>query len=172
MGRWVVLFSQTGKEIADISEAIKRFPDLILSNRGDLNTVDFRIRDRVQLISKIPSVEDYNRYFKKEDIITLHGFLRILPEEICNSYAIYNGHPGLITEFPLLKGKDPQLKAFNMGLEYSGCVIHKVSPEVDCGEIQKNKKIEIKSLTLDEIYLYLRDVSLELWIEFLKEKLI
>ena len=45
----------------------------------------------------------------KHDLITLHGYLRIIPENICKQCKhIYNGHPGLINMYPELKGKDPQ----------------------------------------------------------------
>ena len=41
------------------------------------------------------------------------------PGEVCEKRNIYNGHPGLITQYPQLKGKDPQQKAIDLGLEYS-----------------------------------------------------
>lgn len=169
--RWITLFSQTGKEIADISDKIGRFPDLILSNNRCLDEIDSRIRDKVTLLSKIPTEEEYFSILEKTDLVTLHGFLRILPPNICNTFTIYNGHPGLITRFPFLKGKDPQKKAYDLQLGSSGCIIHRVTPEVDEGKVIKSKEILIKNLTLEEIFIILRSTSLELWIEFLKGEL-
>jgi folate-dependent phosphoribosylglycinamide formyltransferase PurN len=45
-------------------------------------------------------------------IVTLHGWLRVIPAYVCERSRIYNGHPGLITKYPELKGKDPQVRAF------------------------------------------------------------
>lgn len=166
--RWVTLFSQTGKEIADISDKINRFPDLILSNRQSLDGVDSRIKNRVKLLSRVPLEEEYFSILEKTDLITLHGFLRILPSNVCGTFMIYNGHPGLINKFPFLKGKDPQKKAYDLQLESSGCVIHRVIPEVDEGEIIKSREVLIKNLTLEELFIILKNTSLDLWVEFLK----
>ena len=79
-------------------------------------------------------------------IITLHGWLRIMPPEICNRYEIYNGHPGLITKYPELKGKDPQMRAWEGDYEFCGSVLHRVTEGVDEGEI-----INLKNSRLDEL---------------------
>ena len=100
----------------------------------------------------------------------MHGWLRIVPEEICDKYEIYNGHPGLITEYPELKGKDPQVRAFEGKYKLAGSVIHEVVPEVDAGKILYEHAISIDGLTLDEVYSSLHDVSTNLWIDFLREK--
>ena len=68
-------------------------------------------------------------------IVTLHGWLRIVPPYVCERSKIYNGHPGLITKYPELKGKDPQEKAFKLKHKTIGCVLHKVSAGVDEGKI-------------------------------------
>ena len=43
--KWIVFFSQTGAEIADISESLGRWPDLIITNKrpDHLRTIDPRI---------------------------------------------------------------------------------------------------------------------------------
>jgi len=172
MRRWVVLFSQTGKEISDLSECLNRRPDLVLYNNEGVENVDERLSRYVTNISRVPSIEEYRCYLKKDDIITLHGYLRIIPAEICDEFEIYNGHPGLITEYAFLKGKDPQEKAFDMKLDSSGCVIHKVVAGVDEGEVIKSRKVRIKDFNLDRVFLILKKTSLDLWIDFLKEKLL
>jgi len=118
-----------------------------------------------------PNVDDYRIFLgdPKKTIVTLHGWMRIIPAEICEEYEIYNGHPGLITKYPELKGKDPQEKAFNLKLSHSGCVIHRVTNIIDDGEILKARQIDIEGLTLDEVYERLHDTSIDLWCEFIKE---
>ena len=46
--QWVVFFSQTGSEIADIAESIGRWPDRIITNERPehLRTVDPRIEKK------------------------------------------------------------------------------------------------------------------------------
>lgn len=171
---WIAFFSQTGSEIANISEALGRYPDLIITNKDPekCQDVDQRI-DRLYHISRKPSVEEYEEILSvfENPIITLHGYLRILPEEICKKYEIYNGHPGLITEYPELKGKDPQLRAFEGKYEQAGAVLHKVIPEVDEGEVIDEGRFSAEGLSLDELFRILKGVSLDMWCKFLKKVL-
>ena len=173
---WVTFFSQTGSEIVQISEALGRWPDMIISNRrpADARTISPALpKDRLYFTSNKPEAYEYLHYLRqaKDPIITLHGWLRVLPEEVCNSYEVYNGHPGLITRYPELKGKDPQMRAFEGDYNTGGCVIHKVTPGVDEGEILMEKEISIRLLDLDGLFLTLHKTSVNMWIEFLKERL-
>jgi folate-dependent phosphoribosylglycinamide formyltransferase PurN len=177
--RLVSLFSQTGSEILEVSKKLGRFPDVIITNNSidKINTelldhTEFSTNNSVlRLVPLNPSIDDYLDLFDKDDLITLHGWLKIVPKSICEQYTIYNGHPGLITIYPFLKGKDPQKKAFDLKLNASGCVIHKVSPEVDAGEILKTRVVDIKDLDLNTTISTLHKASVELWCEFLKDKL-
>ena len=102
-----------------------------------------------------PTLEEYEEalFYFPEAIITLHGWLRIMPPSICEKFKIYNGHPGLITDYPELKGKDPQERMFNDGnYTYYGSVVHKVVPEVDSGEIVSEVKRFNTMKSLDEVY--------------------
>ncbi len=107
-------------------------------------------------------------------LITLNGWLRIVPPDKCKKYNIYNGHPGLITKYPELKGKDPQKRAWKNIASYSkiGSVVHKVVPEVDAGEVIVEKSTRTRDvLNIDRAYNVLRTTSFNAWIEFLKEHL-
>ena len=84
---------------------------------------------------------------------------------------MWNGHPGLITKYPELKGKDPQQKAIALGLKSSGCIIHRVTPEVDSGEIVASKEIQIENLEPADVFSKLHETSVNLWVEFLKTKI-
>ena len=114
---WIAFFSQTGGEIADLAKSLGKWPDRIYTNeRPDrLREIDPRIVENgFFTLNNKPTLEDYEEilvYFP-EAIITLHGWLRIMPKEVCEKFSIFNGHPGLITEYPELKGKDPQIRAF------------------------------------------------------------
>ena len=166
-------FSQTGSEIATIARRLGRWPDKIITNqRPDrLRTISPKLAgiDIIYLSNK-PTVEEYLEVLGTEPCkVTLHGWLRIMPPEVIAIHPnMFNGHPGLITEHPVLKGKDPQEKAYNLGLTVSGCVLHQVTVGVDEGPILEERMVEIKNLSLDEVYSELHKTSIDLWVEFLK----
>jgi folate-dependent phosphoribosylglycinamide formyltransferase PurN len=166
-------FSQTGSEIATIARRLGRWPDKIITNQRPerLRTISPKLAgiDIIYLSNK-PTVEEYLEVLGTEPCkVTLHGWLRIMPPEVIAIHPnMFNGHPGLITEHPILKGKDPQEKAYNLGLTVSGCVLHQVTEGVDEGPILKERMVEIKNLSLDEVYSELHKTSIDLWVEFLK----
>lgn len=183
MRPWITFFSQTGSEIYNLSNTMGRYPDAIITNKTDLESVNpdllslckFRTqklnRNVLYTIPNKPSLNDYKKILSKfkKPFITLHGYLRIIPAKLCSSYEIYNLHPGLITKYPELKGFNPQEKAFKANHEDAGCVIHKVTPGVDEGEIVASGEITIKDQSLAEVYKSLHDCAFDTWINFLAE---
>ena len=173
---WIALFSQTGSEIADLSSALNRAPDFVISN-ADLDQsnpdvhVDFRLNKEEAKTLDILENLDFN---KDKTIITLNGWLKIVPQDKCNNYNIYNGHPGLITKYPELKGKDPQQRAWNNIENYNeiGSVVHSVVEEVDAGEIMIESAVSAECIdSLDATYSALKTTSFDAWYRFLKEHL-
>lgn len=180
--KWVSLFSRSGSEIDSLARALNRYPDVLITNKPE-DTVKKVLRDQCKLIylPKNPTLLDYEKLIpelhsvlelinpKEQTLVTLHGYLRILPESFIKEFShIYNGHPGLITEFPILKGKDPQEKAFKLGLTKSGSVIHKVTPIVDDGEIVASQEVDLIGKNLDQVYDELAISSLSLWTSFIR----
>lgn len=178
---WIVFFSQTGTEIVDLVEKIGRIPDRIITNERpshlrEINKQIFswaNIEQVVRYTPNKPTVEDYERLLYKFDnpIITLHGWLRVIPPELCKKYTILNGHPGLITEYPELKGKDPQIRAYKGKFKQAGCVIHRVTAGVDEGEVVLTEKFSIEKLEINDLFTRFRDTSLNMWVKFLKKVL-
>lgn len=173
--KWVAFFSQTGSEIVEISKALGRKPDLLVTNNFE-EKIKFNPGIR-QLGVTIQSARhdllmnyfDYQSLFHPDlTLITLHGYLRILPENICNKYDILNGHPGLITRYPELKGKDPQIRAWEGKYLLIGSIVHKVTPGVDEGEVISSVCYTNRCETLDEMYGKLRQTSLESWLWVLR----
>ena len=173
---WIALFSQTGSEIAALSKALNRSPDFIISNANTDNVdprVDINFRVDKDEAKTLDILEDIELDIDKT-LITLNGWLRIVPPDKCSKYNIYNGHPGLITKYPELKGKDPQQRAWDDLHKYNvvGSVVHEVVEEVDAGEIVEREFISSDNLlTLDDTYNALRDCSFRAWYRFLKERL-
>ena len=175
---WVAFFSQTGSELAEIIKHINKIPTFICTNKN-IESIDTihpylleRCFKRLIFMPSSPTVEEYKTALKplnknKNNVITLHGYLRILPETICTKYNIYNGHPGNIEDYPELKGFNPQEKAFKLKIKKSGSVIHKVTSVVDSGEIVKSKKCNINLKSLTNTYEILHKNSIDLWVEFL-----
>jgi len=171
--KWIAFFSQTGTEIVDIAKSLDRWPDKIITNQRPehLRKINDELLEReIIYLPNKPSVDDYNVVLEDNALVTLHGWLRVMPPTICEKFLIYNGHPGLITEYPELKGKDPQERAFEGKYKTAGSVIHEVVPEVDAGKILKEREVDIEGKNLDEVYSTLHEVSTNLWIDFLKEK--
>ena len=174
--KWVALFSQTGSEIYEVSERLARYPDVILCNKKDDfdNIHEGLLHSGKSIIiftSAKPSIDEYLMYTHEDDLVTMHGWLRIVPGEVCEQRNIYNGHPGLITEYPQLKGKDPQQKAIDLGLEYSGCILHKATAELDGGPIvDVSDKVMVEGRTTDEVFTNLHEASVNLWVKFLAQK--
>lgn len=172
-GKWIALFSQTGSEILNVSKRLGYFPDQVISN-GYLNKTNKSLLKStpVYFTRDKPTVQDYKSLLgsDKNILITLHGWLRIIPKEICETYNnIWNLHPGLITSYPELKGKDPQEKVYNKQDLYPdiGVVIHKVIPDVDEGPIELEKSIKNTFANKDDIYYNLHSIATELWVDFL-----
>jgi folate-dependent phosphoribosylglycinamide formyltransferase PurN len=175
---WVAFFSQSGSELFNIIHHTGRIPAAIITNRQDdsgLNIGLKELRNNGQLnwitIPKNPESRDYKKVLKsfKEPLITLHGYLRIIPKDICKKYKnIYNLHPGLITKYPDLKGKDPQVRAVRAGYKIAGAVIHKVIPAVDEGEVITSHAINIIGLNEEEVIEQLHCLGSIMWYNFFK----
>jgi len=184
---WKAFFSQSGSEIYEISKNIGRFPDAIITNKSfeemDKINPDLleRCFDRFIFLPKKPTVEEYREAIRNADVITLHGYLRILPPEICGRFKIYNGHPGLITKFPELKGKDPQAKVwykhFEKPYKLHGHVVHEVIPEVDAGKVVSEKEFYSESIykefdSLNDYIVRLHKLAIENWVGFMRKSLL
>lgn len=184
---WTVMFSRSGKEIADLMNQWKDYivvPSKIITTKKKDNWHNDLVK--YQEMFNIPTYTIDKKYAKdcavlqqilndeSTNLITLHGWLFIIPEYICNKYDIYNGHPGDIVDRPELKGHDPQEKAFNNNIYDTGSVVHKVVPEVDAGTIHARVKCEEGVLdqesTLEDFYNVLRQTSIKAWKSFLTDE--
>ena len=176
---WVAFFSQTGSEIVELSKSIKRKPDLLVTNNFE-DKIKFHpgIRELgVTIMSaKHDMIMNYFRnqvvYNVPQTLISLHGYLRILPADICEKYEIYNGHPGSIELYPELKGKDPQEKVWQDNDKYTiiGSVVHKCTAELDGGDVLKSVSVRNRNYTREDLYASLKMTSLSAWNFFLREK--
>lgn len=169
---WVVFYSRTGHEIIRLIQATKLLPRAIVTTRrGEVITDEMYALVKEHQIPIIfmpskPTSVNYSNVLKPTDFVTLHGWLRIVPEDICVQYAgrIHNLHPGLITKYPELKGKDPQERAAEGNYSTCGCVIHEVTAGVDEGQVIDSCEIPCVP---ENIYANLGDAALKMWTKFI-----
>lgn len=171
MRRWIALYSHTGEEIRTVSDALHRRPDLVLTTCKKPSPYLSRFNVRYGTAKQINQI--LRDTLTPQDIVTLHGYMRIIPESVIRKNApIYNGHPGLITRYPELKGKDPQVRAM-VDLdqyEYIGCVLHRVTEDLDGGPIISFKETPVTEELKDseQAWSTFRAMSALLWVDFLK----
>lgn len=189
---WLAFFSQTGSELLSITKELGITPDLICTNNPAYHTtelfrelngkVNFFFRNKWTVDTYIDSINRCDKLAGNTDInkivpsvCTLHGWLRIIPEEACVYAAVvdmkmYNGHPALVSLYPELKGKDMQEAVINEVEKYPwiGSIIHEVIAEVDAGDIIHSASIN-NFFVYDRnvIYIVLKDISLHLWLKFI-----
>jgi len=172
------MFSRTGYELFCIIKKLKLLPTQIICNRKPLpdgihsGFWEFLKQQKYEItfVNKVPTVEEYDLFLQPPDrhVITLHGWMRIVPPQICEKFNIYNGHPGDIITYPELKGKDPQQKAFDLQHKTIGTVIHQVIAEVDAGGVCVHSRINNTFKDVESISIALREESIDLWTDFLK----
>jgi folate-dependent phosphoribosylglycinamide formyltransferase PurN len=170
---WIALFSQTGSEINELSKLLGMKPKLCVTN--NITETKYQInpelkRSNFMLQTTHKDIVDYfmnSEFFKPEEtLITLHGYLRIIPPQMCEKYQIFNGHPGLITEYEQLKGKDPQ-ERITPDMKRIGSVVHRVTEGVDEGEILSVHSVEN---TGGDYYNVLKQTSLEAWRKYFEQR--
>jgi hypothetical protein len=85
---WGVLISQTGSEVVSLSAELGILPSLIVTN--DVGKIPQKNLDyfgkhgvTVRTVPNRPTVQHYlNSELLEKGLITLHGYLRILPVEV------------------------------------------------------------------------------------------
>jgi phosphoribosylglycinamide formyltransferase-1 len=174
---WGVLISQTGSEVIAISQELGYLPSLLITNNlAKIPEKNLRFFGKYGVIIRtIPFRPTPDNYLVSDllekKLITLHGFLRILPREFFEKYRgnLYNGHPGLITYYPELKGKDPQVRAWEGKYDTIGSVVHRVTEGVDEGEVIRFSAVPNTAKNLDEMFFTLRNTSLTAWKNFFQD---
>ena len=98
--------------------------------------------NRVEYDKRIISILQKNGVTRKNGLVCLAGFMRIISPEFVKKYKtkIINIHPALLPSFP---GLDAQKQALSSGAKYSGCTVHFVDSGVDTGPIILQKIVKI-----------------------------
>ena len=77
------------------------------------------------------------------DLVCLAGYMRLLSSEFIEAYRnrILNIHPSLLPSFP---GLDPQRKAIEHGVKWTGCTVHFVDETLDGGPIIAQQPVPVR----------------------------
>lgn len=179
MVKWYSLFSHTGRETAELEEALSEYVSLEKAITTNLN-----YSGNLQCL-KLGSYEEVNTWLvqtgdvQPNSIITLNGYMGILPKAVLDylhsiGCKVFNVHPAPIQLYPELRGKDPQERLYEgvQSGKYTkiGVVIHEVDAGVDTGRI-RHWRIEIADPAMArlEMYQYLHMMAVDMWTEFIPE---
>lgn len=96
--------------------------------------------------------EEYDRALinvlrsQQPDIILLAGWMRILSPLFCEQFgqSTWNVHPSLLPDHAGLMGDAVHKEVLNNEDRYTGCSIHRISSEVDTGEMVLQRKIPVE----------------------------
>jgi phosphoribosylglycinamide formyltransferase 1 len=75
-------------------------------------------------------------------LVVLAGFMRILTPEFVDHYAgrLINIHPSLL---PAFTGLNTHQRAIDAGCKFTGCTVHRVTSELDHGEILEQAVVPV-----------------------------
>jgi phosphoribosylglycinamide formyltransferase-1 len=97
----------------------------------------------------VPVLEEYG-VNKKEGVICLAGFTRVLSPEFVSTYKmrIMNIHPALLPSF---QGLHAQKQALEYGVKVTGCTVHFVDEGVDTGPIILQRTVPVLASDTEEL---------------------
>lgn len=111
------------------------------------------------------------------DLIVLAGYLKLIGNNLLNSYTIINTHPSLLPKFggKGMYGMNVHKAVIESKEEYSGVTLHYVNNEYDKGNIIKQTKVKIeptdtKETLASKIQAIEKVQLIEVLQEFAKEK--
>ena len=152
-----ILISGRGSNMQALVAACEKkdFPAeivLVFSNKNSAVGLEFarekKIATAVLNHKDFSSREEFDRKMSEEieksgaEIVCLAGFMRLLSPWFVNRWfdKIINIHPSLLPEF---KGADAVGDALKARAQKSGCTVHFVREEMDCGPIILQAEVPI-----------------------------
>lgn len=177
--KWYSLFSHTGSETEAVRFRTDADVELVtaITNNG-------AYQGSLPCI-KLPTGRDINQWLmtpgnvEPNSLITLNGYMRILPAEVIDylhdlGCMILNIHPAPIQLYPELRGADPQERLYE-GIQsgryaFVGVVVHWVDTGVDTGDILYwNLEIADTSMDKADLYSHLHDLGTDAWLHVFEE---
>lgn len=152
-----ILISGRGSNMRALVEACERGEvsaeaSLILSNKEDAAGLEYAKNKGIKTVvvshKDFGSREEFDGRMheilvsEKIEIVCLAGFMRLLSGEFVNKWLgrMINIHPSYLPEF---KGADAVGDAIKAGVKQSGCSVHYVTEEMDCGPVIKQVRVDV-----------------------------
>jgi len=142
----------------------------VISNKADANGLkraeNLGIKTVVIESKSFSSREEFDKELvselKKEhlDLVVLAGFMRILTPLFTDSVKALNIHPSLL---PLFKGAKAIERSFESDMKVAGVTVHKVSSELDGGEIIAQECFNKEDLDFCEFEKRIHKIEYELY---------
>ena len=82
-------------------------------------------------------------------LVLLAGYMRVVTKVLINAFEgnVMNIHPALLPSFP---GLHAQRQAVEYGVRFSGCTVHFVTEDVDCGPIINQTVVPVYETDTEE----------------------
>ncbi len=166
--RIAIFSSSAGTTLQGILDAQKRgrIPNvefsLFITNKKEALSLEKAKKagiENIEIIEKKEeqSREDYDRGLinilreHNPDAILLLGWMQILSPTFCEQFSniTINTHPSLLPKFSGLMDEDVHAQVLEHEEKWTGCTLHKISAEVDQGEIVLQRKILVDEVNDD-----------------------
>jgi phosphoribosylglycinamide formyltransferase-1 len=129
-----------GAEIAVVVSDQASAPGINLASARGIETllIERRGRTRVEHDGEVVSALRGRRV----GLVCLAGYMRLLSPEFVEAFRhrILNIHPSLLPAFP---GLEPQRRAIEHGVKWTGCTVHFVDETLDGGPIVAQKTVPV-----------------------------
>ena len=171
MKKIVILFSGNGTNLEAIAEAVQESKEIeivcALSNKANAYGIErakkFGIKTEILEHKNFNSREEYDKALVatlkpyNPDLIVLAGFMRILTPIFVDAFKnIINIHPSLL---PLFKGSNAIKQSFNSNMKVAGVTVHKVTSELDAGEILAQECFNSDGLNWEEFNTKIKEIE-------------
>lgn len=157
-----VLISGNGSNLqALLDSSVRANIQLVVSNKASAFGLERAqtagVATHIMLKTDYSTRDTYDHavaeYLNQQDIdlVVLAGWMHILGAEFLDIFQgqIINLHPALPGQYP---GTRAIQRAFEDGVERTGCMVHRVTLEVDVGEVLGVSEVEIKPTdSLEEV---------------------
>lgn len=142
----VILISGRGSNMQSVVKANIANTQVVavISNRADAEGLKWAAENGIATLAlshqNYASRQDFDLALMtaidqyQPDLILLAGFMRVLGQEFCQYYnnKLINIHPSLL---PAFQGLHTHQRVLESGCHITGCTVHFVTPELDCGPI-------------------------------------
>ena len=141
------LISGSGSNLLKILKKNHKNKDFKIIAIVSNNNISTKIKSYVGKFYKDILIKEYQRTLQKEnfnntEIIFSVGYMKIIEKRIINNFDVINLHPSIL---PNYKGLMTQKRMLINNEKYYGFTIHKVSTELDDGQIISNKAKKINT---------------------------